>query len=130
MEVNALKQAAHAYFNRGFSVIPIRAKSKKPLIKWESFQKVKADQSQIEQWWAKTPKANIGIVTGEISGLAVIDVDPEGKAKLNELLPGDFQTPTAKSPRGGWHLYCQYQAGLRNLTGVPEGCDLRAEGGI
>jgi Bifunctional DNA primase/polymerase, N-terminal len=33
------------------------------------------DPAQIRQWWATWPHANVGIVTGERSGLAVLDVD-------------------------------------------------------
>ena len=33
------------------------------------------DPEQIESWWSQWPDANIGIATGEISGLLVLDID-------------------------------------------------------
>ena len=32
---------------------------------------------QIRNWWTRWPYANIGIVTGKVSGIVVVDVDPE-----------------------------------------------------
>ena len=66
-------KAAGWYRERGFSVIPIKP-NKKPYIKWERFQSEKADLDQIRSWWKKWPAANIGIVTGKISGVMVASV--------------------------------------------------------
>src|SRR5262249_54102352 len=40
------------------------------------------DPAQIRQWWATWPHANVGILTGERSGLAVLDVDPRNGGDL------------------------------------------------
>lgn len=91
--------AAIAYLNCGHSVIPIQSREKKPLIPWERYQKSSATLDEINSWWSKWPDANIGIVTGAISELVVIDLDtPDAKNKLKELVPGfDFTTV----PRSG-----------------------------
>src|SRR6185369_7491526 len=36
------------------------------------------DLAKVRAWWRRTPQANIGIATGEISGFWVLDVDGEG----------------------------------------------------
>jgi len=113
-------------------VIPI-GKDKKPFIKWAEFQRRKATVDEIRDWWGKWPTAMIGIVTGEISGVFVIDCDtPEGYESIQKLLPENLVMPIARTPRGGWHLWFIYPAGS-NITigaGVLPGVDFRGEGGF
>lgn len=114
----------------GFSVIPV-GNDKKPLIKWEAYQKQKASPEEIKDWWSKWPDANIGIVTGMISNLAVVDIDTqEGKEAIQEFIPDSLLMPTCTTPRGGQHLYftCPDDKLSNNARVVP-GCDLRANGG-
>jgi hypothetical protein len=113
-----------------FSVIPV-GKNKKPLIEWEQYQNRYPTEEEIKEWWTKWPEANIAIITGLISNLAVIDIDTdEGKEKIQEYLPDSLVTPTAQTPRGGQHVYFRCpNAKLRNNTGLIKGCDLRANGG-
>jgi len=128
---NCLKAALYYAEKKGYSVIPCR-QDKKPAIKWQEWQTKRADRHQIESWWQQSPNANVGIVTGKISNLAVIDIDePIGEEELNKLIPESAIIPTSKTPRGGKHLYFSYPAeiDLRNNTRVIPGCDVRAEGG-
>lgn len=124
-------QAALNYAGRGLSLIPIR-QEKKPYISWAEFQHRKATADEIKAWWSKWPNAMIGIVTGQISGLFVVDCDSqEGFDTVQELLPDSLEIPTARTPRGGWHFYFQYPKGS-NLTvqaAVMPGVDIRGEGG-
>ena len=114
----------------GFSIIPIIPQEKKPQVKWEEYQKRKADKEEIATWWNKTPEANVAIVTGEISGITVIDEDTEeGRKNLEKIFPETFITPMVKTPRGGRHYYCRYTKGLTNKAGVIPGTDFRGEGG-
>jgi hypothetical protein len=118
------------YIKIGFSVIPC-GKDKKPLINWLQYQKKKPEREEIQEWWSKKPQANIGIITGKISGLCVVDIDTEeGFKTISEYFPLDIDTPTARSPKGGMHYYFEWPGeGLRNNCRVITGCDLRAEGG-
>jgi hypothetical protein len=114
-----------------YSVFPVSA-DKKALIKWEPYQKNLPTEDEITQWWSKWPDANIGIATGIVSGLAVIDIDePEiGKKALSELIPDSLVFPIAKTPSGGEHWYFNCTDGkIRNNTKIVTGCDLRANGG-
>ena len=126
--------AAMEYKERGFSVIPVRPRDKKPdLIKWDDFKKRIASDDEIKAWWKRWPDANVGIVTGLISGIAVIDVDDikEAEPVLNKILPIDLVIPTATTPRGGKHLYFKcLDAKLENNVKKIPGCDLRANGGM
>lgn len=124
-------EAALAYAEKfNFSVIPIRP-DKKPYIQWTEYQKRHATKDEIKQWFAKWPKAMIGIVTGEKSGVLVVDCDSEAAyQKIQELLPDSFITCIAKTPRG-YHLYLIYPRGqsIGNATGIMPGVDVRGEGG-
>jgi hypothetical protein len=127
---DTIKQAALRYCDKGFSVIPLRPNDKRPLIPWEPYQAKAADAEQIKAWWGKHPHANIGLVTGPVSGVDVVDVDSkEGQDALDTFLPDTLTTPIARTQSGGRHYYFKYRPGLMNRTKVITGCDLRTKGG-
>ena len=118
-------------YAKNFPVIPLQ-KDKKPFLKWQDYQRRKATADEIKQWWSKYPNAMIGIVTGQISGLFVVDCDSEeGFDAVQKLLPDSLDIPTARTPRGGWHLYFQYPTNstLTVKSGIMPGVDIRGEGG-
>jgi hypothetical protein len=133
---SAILAAARAYMRRGWSVIPLRAREKLPALRWQAFQKRRAGAAEIAGWLERWPAVNLGIVTGEISNLAVLDVDVRhgGAASLAELearngpLP---KTSEVETGGGGRHLYFAMPGQmLRSRTGLASGLDLRAEGGL
>lgn len=73
--MNPLLKYALAYQRLGWSVIPIKPGKKEALIKWAEFQSRRATLAEIARWWRSTPNANVGIVTGLISNLVVVDID-------------------------------------------------------
>ncbi len=112
------------------SVIPVRG-DKRPFIKWEQYQKERATKKQIKGWFQKWPDAMIGLVTGSISDLSVIDIDTtEGFEEINKIIPDSLIMPTAQTPKGGQHLYFKSHEQLvpNNARAIP-GCDFRGEGG-
>lgn len=130
MDKNDNLTHALQYREAGFGVIPV-GPNKKPRLKWEPYQKEKASEFDIKKWWIRWPDSMIGIVTGSISGICVIDIDtPQGKAAIDEILPDSLITPTASTPRGGQHLYFQMpDEDLRNNAGAIPGVDFRGNGG-
>jgi hypothetical protein len=126
------EQALKYCIDSRFSVIPCK-KDKKPLIQWEEYQKRIAEPEEVDQWWKKYPEANIGIVTGKISNLAVIDIDTrEGEKNLLEKFPEISlkDNPVVTTPRGGKHIYFKCPDDkIRNNAGAIPGCDFRANGG-
>ncbi|HAR33412.1 MAG TPA: hypothetical protein DCR95_04795 [Desulfobacter sp.] len=123
-------EAALAYSEKGFSVIPIRP-DKKPFIQWTDFQKRRATKEEIKKWFSQWPKANVGIVTGKISGVFVIDCDSqEAYEKIQAMLPECFLTAIVKTPRG-YHLYFAYASEntISNAAGILPGVDIRGDGG-
>lgn len=102
-----IKQAALEYLQRHWSVIPVRAHDKRPAIRWQQYLGRLATSTELDEWFLKWPNANIGIVTGAISGLVVLDIDPEhgGNESLAQLLReyGPIShTVEAQTGGGGW----------------------------
>jgi hypothetical protein len=101
-----LIEAAVAYVGRGLPVFPCNGKT--PLTE-HGFRDASTDTSTVLAWWARWPEANIGIPTGDRSGVDVIDVDTQhgGLATLRELeqkhgkLPATVEVLT---PSGGQAL--------------------------
>lgn len=130
-----LHQAALDYAARGWSVIPMQPRAKRPIVAWTVHQHQAATREQIDGWWRHWPEANVGIVTGAISGLLVVDVDRAhgGLASLQALerrhgaLP---PTPEAATGGGGRHLYFRHPGHpVHNRVGLHPGIDLRGDGG-
>jgi hypothetical protein len=131
MQENIKKKWALFYREKmNFSVIPIKPGDKRPLIPWQKYQNERADRDQISQWWTEHPDANIGIVTGQISNLNVIDIDSDdGRKNIDPYIPDSFLAPTVFTPRGGEHHYCTHHDGMTNKAGLIPGTDFRGEGG-
>jgi putative DNA primase/helicase len=96
-----------------------------------------ADPEQIKAWWRRWPHANIGIATGEVSNLLVIDVDPRhgGWESLEALMHriGEVFPSTVEAITGGDGRHFLFQmpdADIRNSAGkLGAGLDVRANGG-
>ncbi len=87
-------------------------------------------------WFDRWPYANIGIVTGMVSRLVVLDIDPrhDGVDTLVQLerehgpLPHSVEALTGG---GGRHVYFLHPGeAMRNKVGLAAGIDLRGDGGL
>lgn len=120
------KEAALDYLSRGLSILPL-AKDKKPLMAWQGFQTRQPTELEVHQWFKQWPEANIGIVTGKISNLTVIDCDSQ--LAIEYFYSGyKGKTPNVKTPKG-MHFYFAYQEGVRNTARLTDHIDVRSEGG-
>jgi hypothetical protein len=66
--------------------------------------------SAIAEWWQSWPAANIGISTGAVSGLLVLDLDPRNggpadRLELAEMFGPIPETAEAITGGGGRHLF-------------------------
>lgn len=122
--------AALELAGRGFSVFPLIHNSKKPLTP-NGFKNATRDSAQIEKWWAANPQANIGVATGQDSGLSVVDVDVKNGAKGAESIKQLPLPPTltVRTPTGGWHLYYRYRTKLPSRNSFLPGIDIKSDGG-
>lgn len=135
MKSSKLEEAALNYLKRGWSVIPLRPQAKHPCIRWLEFRHRRASEEEVRAWFHHWPNANVAIVTGTVSGLVVLDIDPKhgGQESLSQLerthisLPRTIEVETGG---GGRHLYFSHPGGIiHNKVGLLPGIDLRADGG-
>ena len=128
--------AALEYLARGWSVVPLAPGEKRPIVAWQRYQKQQPATREVKTWFRERADTNVAIVTGAVSGLLVLDVDPRhgGEASLQQLerqygpLP---TTPQVITGGGGRHFYFAHPGGsVRNRVGLMPGIDLRADGGL
>jgi hypothetical protein len=138
------KQIALQYLNKGLSIIPLISpsmaskklskdefikKCKTPLVGWKEFQKRRPTEEEVIAWFDKWPNANIGIVTGIVSGIVVFDLDSEHAVEYAENEGGFPDTPKVKTGKG-WHVFAKYPGfEVRNDVRKELDIDIRADGG-
>ncbi len=130
----SLKEAALAYARHGWQVIPLNGKI--PRTEY-GYKDATTDPGIIEAWWNKWPDANVGIVTGAVSGLVVLDVDRHGEDGMKTLadlereygsIPSTLQVKTGG---GGIHYYFRYpkEGKAPCRTRIYPGIDIKGDGG-
>ncbi len=132
-----LREAALFYLKRGWSVIPIAPTSKKPPkgFEWTTYQERLPTYQEVQAWWRRWPHYGVGIITGKVSNLVVLDVDPRHGGDANHIYKTFPTDIVAMTGSGGGHFYYEYPAGqeIRNTVGKtdgePNGYDIRADGG-
>jgi archaellum biogenesis ATPase FlaH len=121
--MNNLDISRHFVNVMGWSVIPLEPKGKKPVIQWEHYQSNKPTEKELIRWFSETDY-NIGIVTGKISNLVVVDSDDGSEAPFG--LNSELKVKTSK----GYHLYFSYTDGIKNKVRVNgQQVDVRGDGG-
>lgn len=132
-----MHDAADTYAARQWSVIPV-GDNKRPLVAWQEYQQRICGAAEREAWWQRWPGAGVGVITGAVSGLLVVDVDAgdadkfaAARSKLETLVPDGLVTPTARTRRGGLHYYFKRPpAGMGNRAHVAGySIDVRCDGG-
>ena len=124
MNSQSILDAALYYNKLRFSVIPVGL-DKKPLVEWKKNQTARASEEEIREWWKRFPRANVGIITGEVSGIVAVDVENGGKT--DDLPP----TVISKTGNGGFHFIYKYPNKLiQNATRIRELTDIRGDGGF
>ena len=117
---------AEKYLDEGFSVVPCRG-NKLPYVKWKSLQRKCISASGLDNWLSSFPRANIGIITGKISNITVVDID-DHSTSITDLVKRYGETPViARTPSGGTHLYYRYN-GENTATNIFPKTDIRGDG--
>ena len=120
-----LRQHALDFLSRGWTIFPVGGEDgKKPLLQWSRVRKVK--ENQIDVWLHTLQPTGWGVVTGEKSGLVVVDVD-------GDVIPDAVQqtpTYTVSTPSGGWHFYYSSNTKIPNSASkIAAKVDVRGDGG-
>ncbi|MGO8871660.1 MAG: Mut7-C RNAse domain-containing protein [Acidimicrobiales bacterium] len=135
---------------RGWSVVPLHnvtagrcscgdpscpAPGKHPRIAWDRLTREAATPDEVERWWRRWPQSNLGLVTGAVSGLVVVDVDPrhgggDTLVELESVHGGLPHTVESLTGGGGQHFYFRHP-GIRVASRpVAPGLDVKGDGGL
>lgn len=165
IEASSLLDAAILFARRGWPVFPCSPRDKSPLLPRDKdsqgkpvprsggVSKATTDEEQIRAWWAKWPRAMIGIAAGR-AGLLIIDFDPRVDEIVDnatgevvgqevwtlERLKGELEAQmgcalpvslAVRTPSGGVHVYFRMPEGtpIGNVGSLPDHIDVRGEGG-
>ncbi len=113
----------------GLAVFPL-GPTRVPLRDSHGHLDASKDSADVRRLFAAPAAANIGVATGEISGIDILDTDPRNGA-------GDWSdagrlpvTRTYETRRGGRHFVFRHAPGLRCSTGrIAPGVDVKSNGG-
>ena len=121
------KEEAKRYWELGLAPIPLKYRSKEPALReLKPYLSQHATPQEIDSWaWE-----GVGIITGNVSGVIVLDVDgPEGEEELTQR--GWTHPATAMVKTGkGRQCYFKHPGGdVSNRVRLATGLDLKADGG-
>ena len=102
----ALLEEALELLELGWSVIPIRPETKRPRVKWKEFQTRLPTIEEIEDWWTHYPEDPIALITGELSGVVVVDCDNE--EAFHAAFDCGMKSPFRAKTKRGHHLYFRH----------------------
>jgi hypothetical protein len=115
---------------RPLAIFPCR--NKKPVCE-HGYKDAVSDPDAIRDLFRRYPSARqIGVATGEINGLDVLDIDAHrgGNAFWEENRHRIPLTRTHQTPHGGRHLLFRHAPGLRCSTDrIAPGIEVKADGG-
>jgi hypothetical protein len=108
-----------------------------PLVAWKAFETERPTLDAVKRWFQRWPTANIGSVTGAVSGMTVLDLDVKlGKRGDNTLAALVAQhgklpyTPRQRTWSGGMQVFLAHAPGVRNSAArIGHGLDIRGDGG-
>jgi hypothetical protein len=123
---NPLLNAALDYAARGIPVLPVHCPSSRPgrevacscgdpacgsigkhPITAHGLKDASTNREQVEWWWQRFPRANVGLATGHL--FDVLDIDgAAGERSIAGLAPArpvSRPGPLVRTGRGGWHIY-------------------------
>lgn len=125
-----MEQHIEKFYKMNFHCIPVRPKGKIPIPRdWTNAQYT---EKQIKEFFNLNQEMNLGILTGRISELLVLDIDgEEGKQSLSDLLGSTKLDTFTVSTGKGVHYYFKTNKDFRNSAGkIANGIDIRSRGGF
>lgn len=130
-------RAALSWLKLGYNVLPMRISpgKKYPAVKWREYQVRRVSEDDLRSWFPNFG-VGVGFVTGEISGVVVIDTDgEEGEEVLRqyERLHGALpSTRTVRSGSGrGLHRHYKHPGyKVKTTQNTDIQVDIRGDGGV
>jgi hypothetical protein len=123
--------AARSLGDMGYACFPC-GPHKRPLTP-NGFKDATADREAIEELWCRYPGVLVGVATGTMSGVSVLDIDKRHRAAHEWWAAHRDKLPATRTHRtrsGGLHLIYRHRDGIRNSEGlIAKGVDTRGQGG-
>lgn len=114
--------------NLGWSIVPV-GQDKRPLIpSWKEYQDKKPEIEQVRKWVHELNPAGLAVVTGKISDITVVDIDPRHEGNVN--LFGDGNYPHSKTGGDGRHYFFKYDPNVPNGITIMPGVEIKNDGGL
>jgi hypothetical protein len=123
--------AACTLGGQGYACFPCGA-HKRPITP-NGYKAAVTDREGIEALWSQYPGELVGVATGTMSGVSVLDIDAKHNTARkwwaehrDRLLPGRVH----RTRSGGLHVVYRHRAGLAcSVSRIAHGVDVRADGG-
>jgi hypothetical protein len=133
ISMNSLHTAALELAERGLAVFPCQPRGKAPACD-AGLHAATTDPERINRWWRAFPDLNIGIATGAVSRVFVLDVDgDDGEASLRKLEGEHSTLPSTVEVITGKGRHCYFRTGKRKVgnsaSQLGAGLDIRGDGG-
>lgn len=159
--LNDKLEAVDAYLDRGWHLVPLHGVNedgvcrcyeaekcknpgKHPVGKWKTCAGHIQNKDHARRVWGQNPDYNVGIITGQCSGVFVLDIDvdkgKQGAESVQKLMNDTgqhlFQSLTHITGSGGYHVFLQMPEGVE-ITNATAGfsdlypdIDIRGTGGL
>ena len=122
------------YANHGWSILPVKPDEKRPYMQnWLQYTKERAGEQVLSGWFTHLSGAGVGVVTGKVSGILVLDVESHCPQPIEGILRKYPTNMVSRTGSGGYHLFYQYPSNkgrVSNRVRLFDGVDLRADGGF
>ena len=125
---NRLTQFVRVSSELGYSVFPVAPNAKTPALPWSTYQHRQPTADELSKWFTPPALFNVGIVTGDISRLIVIDCDsPASYESICNYFP-ELQDCFTVETRRGQHIYCRIPDSSAPPSINASGLDLQSTG--
>ena len=83
----ATAELAASYVDSGWSVLPVRPDEKRPyMTNWLQYTKTRANKRMVNEWFHNLAGAGVGVVTGRVSNMVVLDIENDCPYPIEDLL--------------------------------------------
>ncbi len=111
MEATCFLAELEKYVQMGWAIIPIKAGGKEALVKWAQYQRIAPTLEQVLDWAERFPDCRWAVITGEVSGIMVVDCDNPTALQAAEAL-GITSSVSVTTPHGN-HFFIVYPKTVR-----------------
>ena len=103
---------------------------KRPVLySWDEYKKRRPTKEEVTSWFTENPDANIAIITGDVSGIIVMDLDSADAEQYAKDKGGFDGTPRVVTGRGSQVYLKHPEFPVRNSSNRDLKIDMRGDGG-